>query len=118
MATENEKMEHEYTHQFDQYMQEQFYQKNKCMKDAKNNLKDNKHICDIIHECVDGWNVVKDLVSQGQSVVTSHSQIENNHFFVIEKDLKIFLIRNDGKENVRLRELTEDEYRIARTIYE
>jgi len=75
-------------------------------------------ISDVINQHMDGHNIVKDLVSQGKAVVTSHPQIENNHLFVIEPNGQAFLIRVKYKENVRLRELTPNEYQIARTIYE
>lgn len=122
MITENEKMEHEYTHQFEQYLQEQHSKKHVCVNDVKNDLSDDKHdvndnISERVRRCFDGWNIVKDLLNQGKSVVTSHPDIENNHLFVIESNHKAFLIQNKGKENVRLRELTEAEYKIADTIY-
>lgn len=116
MPIENEKMEHEYTHQFEQYLQEQFCKKN--VNDVKNDVINTRHVNDVINQHMDGHNIVKDLVSQGKAVVTSHPQIENNHLFVIDPDYKAYLIRNESQENVRLRELTEDEYKIAETIYE
>jgi len=64
------------------------------------------------------WNIPRDLLAQGKSVITSHEKIENNHLFVIEPNGQAYLIRNKGKENVKLRELTPDEYQIARAIYE
>lgn len=116
MSSENEKMEHEYNHAFEQYLQEQFYKKN--VIDVKNDVIKTRHANDVINQHMDGHNIVKDLVSQGKAVVTSHPLIENNHLFVIEKDHTAFLIQNVSKENVKLRELTEAEYQIARAIYE
>jgi len=64
------------------------------------------------------WNIPRDLLAQGKSVITSHEKIADNHLFVIEPSGQSYLIRVEYKENVRLRELTPNEYQIARTIYE
>lgn len=114
MPIENEKMEHEYNPQFEQYLQEQFYKKS--VNDAKNDVINTRHVNDVINQHMDGYNIVKDLIKQGKSVVTSHEKIADNHLFVIEKDYTAYLIQNESKENVKIRELTEDEYKIAKSI--
>ena len=110
--SENEKMEHEYNHKLEVSLHEQF---NKSVND----LNDTKP--DILDYLANGENfkdIPKELLASGKSVIASHPQIENNHLFVIDADYKAFLIRVEYKENVRLRELTPNEYQIARTIYE
>jgi hypothetical protein len=57
-------------------------------------------------------DIPKELLASGKSVIASHPDITNNQLFVIEPNGQVFLIRVEGKENIKERELTEDEIKI------
>lgn len=58
-------------------------------------------------------DIPKELLAQGKSVIDNHPKIANGQYYIITPERKAFFIRVEYKENVRERELTPDEYRIA-----
>lgn len=58
-------------------------------------------------------DVPKELLKEGKSVIDAHPQIANGQLFIITPENKAFLIRVEGMENERERELNESEYKIA-----
>ncbi len=78
----------------------------------------NEKIMDFLSNSENFKDIPKELLAQGKSVIDNHSDIANGQLYVIEPNGQAFLIHIEGKENVKERELTEDEYKIAKTIYE
>lgn len=58
--------------------------------------------------------IPKELLAQGKSVIDNNPDIANGQYYIIEPNGKVFLIHIKGKENVKERELTEDEYKIVK----
>lgn len=108
--SENEKMEHEYNHSLEQHLHENFNENHISVNDF------NDKNTDIIDYLANGDNfkdIPKELLEEGKSVIDNHPDIANNQLFVIEPNGQAFLIRVEYKENIKERELTENEYRIA-----
>ena len=110
--SENEKMEHEYNHKLEVSLHEQF---NKSVNDFNDK---NTNIMDYLSDENNFKNIPNELLAEGKSVIDNHPQIANGQLYVIEPNGQAFLIQVEHKENVKERELTEDEYKIAKTIYE
>ncbi len=110
--SENEKMEHEYNHKLEVSLHEQF---NKSVNDFNDK---NTDIMDYLCDENNFKNIPNELLSEGKSVIDNHPQIANGQLYVIEPNGQAFLIQVEHKENVKERELREDEYKIAKTIYE
>lgn len=104
---ENEKMEHEYNHRLEVSLHEQF---NKSVNDLNDN---NTDIMDYLGNDENFKNIPKELLDNGKSVIDNHPQIANGQLYVIEPNGQAFLIHIEHKENIKERELTEDEYKIA-----
>ena len=105
--SENEKMEQQYNHKLEVSLHEQF---NKSVNDLNDK---NTYIMDYLSNADNFKNIPKELLAEGKSVIDSHPQIANGQLYVIEPNGKAFLIQVKHKENVRERQLTEDEYKIA-----
>lgn len=78
----------------------------------------NTEIMDYLSNSENFKNIPKELLEEGKSVIDNHPDVANGQYYIIEPNGKAFLIHIEGKENVKERELTEDEYKIAKTIYE
>lgn len=113
--SENEKMEHEYNHRLEQYLHKNFNENHISVNDLKDK---NTDVMDFLANADNFKNIPKELLAEGKSVIDNHPQIANGQLYVIEPNGQAFLIHIEGKENVKERELTEDEYKIAKTIYE
>lgn len=61
-------------------------------------------------------DVPKELLKEGKSVIDAHPQIANGQFYVIEPSGQAYLIRVEYQKNIKERELTADEYKIAGLI--
>lgn len=71
------------------------------------------HLIDYLANEDNFKNVPQELLEEGKSVIDAHPQIANGQLFIITPENKAFLIRVEGMENVRERELNESEYKIA-----
>lgn len=80
--------------------------------------KEKNDIMDYLGNADNFKNIAKELLLKGKSVIDNNPQIANGQLYVIEPNGQAFLIHIEDKENVKERELTEDEYKIAKTIYE
>ena len=104
--SENEKMEHQYNHRLEQNFNEN--------RTSVNDLNDKTiDIMDYLSDENNFKNIPKELLDNGKSVIDAHPQIANNQLFIIEPDRRAFIIRVENKENIKERELTPDEYKIA-----
>lgn len=89
------------------------------MYESVNDLnKEKTDIMDYLGNADNFKNIQNELLAEGKSVIDNHPDVANGQYYIIEPNGKAFLIHIDGKENVKERELTEDEYKIAKTIYE
>lgn len=80
--------------------------------------KEKTDIMDYLGNADNFKNIQNELLAEGKSVIENHPDVANGQYYIIEPNGKAFLIHIEGKENVKERELTEDEYKIAKTIYE
>lgn len=87
----------------------------KSVNDLNNKTTD---IMDYLSNSENFKNIPKELLEEGKSVIDNHPDVANGQYYIIEPNGKAFLIHIEGKENVKERELTEDEYKIVKTIYE
>lgn len=79
-----------------------------------NDLNDkNTDVIDFLSNSENFKNIPKELLEEGKSVIDNHPDIADGQLFVIQPDRKAYLIRVEDKENIKERELTEDEYKIA-----
>ncbi len=84
------------------------------MYESVNNLNDkNTDIMDYLSDENNFKNIPKELLDNGKSVIDNHPQIANGQYYMITPERKAFLIRVEYKENIKERELTEDEHKIA-----
>lgn len=73
----------------------------------------NENIIDFLSNSENFKDIPKELLAQGKSVIENRPDIENGQYYIITPEHKAFLIRVEYKENIKERELTEDEYKIA-----
>lgn len=89
------------------------------MYESVNDLnKEKTDIMDYLGNADNFKNIQNELLAEGKSVIDNHPDVANGQYYIIEPNGQAFLIHIEGKENVKERELTEDEYKIAKTIYE
>ena len=108
--SENEKMEHQYNHRLEQYLHKNFNENRTSVNDLNDK---NTDVMDFLANADNFKNIPNELLAEGKSVIDNHPQIANNQLFIIEPSGQAYVIRVEYQKNIKERELTADEYKIA-----
>ena len=109
--SENEKMEHEYSHRLEQYLHKNFNENRTSVNDLNDK---NTDVMDFLANADNFKNIPNELLAEGKSVIDNHPQIANGQLYVIEPSGQAYLIQVEYQKNIKERELTEDESKIAK----